>query len=99
MNSDIEILDKVKSLLGMGDNTAQDDVLNELIQVVKLDMADSGVKESVIKSHNAIGTIVRGVIDNWNYGIGADYSKLYINGVIKLREKPEEKTGENENGL
>ena len=98
MNNDEEILIKIKNLLGMGSNTAQDDVLKDLIEVVKLDMADSGVKDKVINSSNAIGTIVRGVIDNWNYGTGADYSKMYINGVVKLREKPEE-TEVKENGL
>lgn len=98
MNNNEEILVKVKNLLGMGSSTAQDDVLMDLIEVVKLDMADSGVKESVIDSSNAIGTIVRGVIDNWNYGTGADYSKMYLNGVVKLREKKEETKGE-ENGL
>lgn len=96
--NDEEILVKVKNLLGMGTNNANDEVLSELISVVKSDMSDSGVKDSVINSQNAVGTIVRGVVDNWNYGAGADYSKMYINGVIKLRAKSEE-NGEVENEI
>ena len=92
--NDEEILIKVKSLLGLGTNTAQDDVLRELMSVVKDDMVESGVKETVVNSKSAVGTILRGIIDNWNYGIGADYSQMYINGVIKLREKKE--SGSNE---
>lgn len=87
-----EILQKIKNLLGMGTNTANDDILLDLINVVKLDMFDSGVSKSVINSQSAIGTIVRGVIDNWNYGSGANYSTMYINGVIKLRAKGEDNT-------
>lgn len=93
--NDEEILIKVKNLLGMAQNSYQDDVLTDLIQVVKSDMVESGVSEVVVNSDKAIGCIMRGVIDNWNYGNGGSYSDIYFKGVIKLREIPEEEDTEN----
>lgn len=83
--NDAQILEKVKNLLGMGTSNFQDELILDYIEVVKRDMINAGVSEKVVNSKDAIGNIVRGVIDNWNYGTDADYSPMYEKRVVQLR--------------
>lgn len=76
-----EILKEVKKGLGITTDF-QNDILNVYIEDVKAFCRSAGVKESVINSNRAIGCILRGVIDLWNYGSGSaglsDYFKMRV---------------------
>lgn len=63
------LLDKVKSGLGIT-GTFQDVTLNLYIDEVKAFLASAGVADDVINSDVAVGCIMRGVADLWNYGAG-----------------------------
>lgn len=64
-----EILQKVKSAIGVG-GTYQDDTLTIYIDEVKDFLQSAGVSEEVVNSNRAIGIICRGVTDLWCYGPG-----------------------------
>lgn len=67
--TDAELLALVKSGLGItGD--FQDATLTVYVHECKAFLKDAGVKSSVIDSAAAVGCIVRGVADLWNYGSG-----------------------------
>lgn len=67
--NDTEILNKVKSALGVtGDY--QNDTLTIYIDDVKSFMKNAGVSDAVICDVQNVGTICRGVADLWNYGSG-----------------------------
>lgn len=79
--SNNDILKEVKKGLGITTDF-QDDVLKVYIDDVKAFCKSAGVKENVINSNRAIGCILRGVIDLWNYGSGSaglsDYFKMRV---------------------
>ncbi len=83
--ADAELLTKIKIGLGIT-GTFHDDALKLYIDESKFFMADAGVPESVIESDAAIGCIMRGVADLWNYGAGnAKLSDYFRMRVLQLR--------------
>lgn len=78
---DSELLTFVKTGLGIT-TPYHDDTLKIYIEEVRDFMRGAGVAESVIISHSAVGCIVRGVADLWNYGSGnatlSDYFKMRV---------------------
>lgn len=82
--SDVELLARVKSALGITGNY-QDDTLSIYIYEVKEYMKAGGVSSDVINSTLAVGAISRGVADIWNYSAGdADFSSYFMQRVIQL---------------
>lgn len=79
--SESQILIEVKKGLGITTDF-QDDILQVYINDVKAFCKSAGVKEGVLNSNRAIGCILRGVIDLWNYGSGSaglsDYFKMRV---------------------
>lgn len=82
-----ELLTKLKSGLGIT-GTYQDDTLQVYIDEVKSFMESAGVNQSVIESDAAVGCIIRGVADLWNYGSGsANLSPYFVHRLIQLSIK------------
>ena len=82
-----ELLTKIKSGLGIT-GTYQDDTLQVYIDEVKSFMESAGVNKSVIESDAAVGCIIRGVADLWNYGSGsANLSPYFVQRLIQLSMK------------
>lgn len=82
-----ELLTKIKSGLGIT-GTYQDDTLQVYIDEVKSFMESAGVNQSVIESEAAVGCIIRGVADLWNYGSGsANLSPYFVQRLIQLSIK------------
>ncbi len=82
-----ELLTKLKSGLGIT-GTYQDDTLQVYIDEVKSFMESAGVNQSVIESEAAVGCIIRGVADLWNYGSGsANLSPYFVQRLIQLSIK------------
>lgn len=82
-----ELLTKLKSGLGIT-GTYQDDTLQVYIDEVKSFMESAGVNKSVIESEAAVGCIIRGVADLWNYGSGsANLSPYFVQRLIQLSIK------------
>lgn len=79
-----ELLTRVKNALRMDDY--QDDVVKELIQQVKDDMIDMGVKANVVNDSISVGAITKGV---WDLDNLHEYSNDFEKRVIRLREKSE----------
>lgn len=91
-----ELLKKIKSGLGItGDY--QDEALQFYIDEVKGFMRSTGVSEEVLNGSQAVGCIMRGVADLWNYGSGSvKLSEYFIQRVLQLAagaEKAAETTG------
>lgn len=84
-----ELLKKIKAGLGItGDY--QDDTLQFYIDEVKAFMLSAGVAQTVIDSPVAVGCIMRGVADLWNYGSGSvKLSEYFVQRVIQLAAMPE----------
>lgn len=84
MLTDKELLAKIKAGLGItGDY--QDETLQFYIDEVKAFMRSAGVSESVVNSSEAVGVIMRGVADLWNYGSGSvKLSEYFIQRMIQL---------------
>jgi hypothetical protein len=82
--SDTEILQKVK--IGMGIATEyQDETLRIYIDDVKAFMVSAGVPSAVVSDSAAVGCIMRGVVDLWNYGSGAaEFSEYFRMRVTQL---------------
>lgn len=76
-----ELLERVKSGLGITSDF-QDDLLTIYIDDVKAFMIAAGVPETTAADTSAVGCILRGVIDLWNYGSGgvgfSDYFKMRV---------------------
>ena len=89
-----ELLKKVKAGLGItGDY--QDETLQLYIDEVKGFMRSAGVADTVVDSSEAVGVIMRGVADLWNYGSGSvKLSEYFIQRVIQLAVKPNETGGQ-----
>lgn len=82
--SDAELLEKVKSALGITGNY-QDSTLTIYINDVKEYMKAGGVPIAVIESTLAVGAISRGVADLWNYGAGnTEFSTYFMQRVTQL---------------
>lgn len=82
--TDAEILAKVKTGLGITTNY-QDDLLGIYIKDVEAFMLSAGVSSSVVTSAAAVGCILRGVSDLWNYSAGGvKYSEYFTQRVIQL---------------
>lgn len=79
-----ELLKKVKAGLGItGDY--QDETLQFYIDEAKAFMLSAGVAQTVIDSPVAVGCIMRGVADLWNFGSGSvKFSEYFIQRVIQL---------------
>ena len=77
--TDAELLTKVKlGLFGSASGTWRDDMLQVF-------MKDAGVPETVISSNAAVGCIVLGVSDLWNYNSGGvKFSDYFNKRVIQL---------------
>lgn len=84
MLTDKELLAKIKAGLGItGDY--QDEALQFYIDEVKAFMRSAGISESVVNSSEAVGVIMRGVADLWNYGSGSvKLSEYFIQRMIQL---------------
>lgn len=86
--TDAEILTRVKKGLGIT-GAFQDETLAEYIAEVKAFMVDAGVKEFVASGAEAVGCIMRGVADLWNYGSGsASFSPYFVQRVLQLKTRP-----------
>lgn len=82
-----EILKKVKAGLGItGDY--QDEALNLYIGEVLDFMSRAGVPDETARGSEAVGIVVRGVADLWNYGSGSvKLSDYFIQRVNQLAAK------------
>lgn len=88
--SDDDLLKEVKTALGIG-GTYQDSKLKIYILEAKEFLLDAGVKSAIVNSKSAIGIIIRGVSDLWNYGSGnAQLSTYFMQRAIQLAYKKEE---------
>lgn len=82
--TDAEILAAVKTGLGIGTDY-QDNLLQIYINDVKAFMLDAGVPSTVVTSNAAVGCILRGVSDLWNYTAGGvKFSEYFRQRVIQL---------------
>lgn len=89
-----ELLKKVKLGLGIT-GTYQDETIQFYIDEVKSFMCSAGVAQSVVDSSDAVGVIMRGVADLWNYGSGSvKLSEYFIQRVIQLAAETAETGGE-----
>lgn len=89
-----ELLTKIKSGLGIT-GEYQDEALQFYIDEVKGFMRSAGVSEEVLNGSEAVGCIMRGVADLWNYGSGSvRLSEYFIQRVLQLAVKVETAGGE-----
>lgn len=89
-----ELLRKVKTGLGIA-GEYQDETLKLYIDEVKEFMRSAGVSDTVINGSEAVGIIMRGVADLWNYGSGSvKLSEYFIQRVIQLATKASETGGQ-----
>lgn len=89
-----ELLTKIKSALGIT-GEYQDEALQFYIDEVKGFMRSAGVSEEVLNGSEAVGCIMRGVADLWNYGSGSvKLSEYFIQRVIQLAAKSKTTGGE-----
>lgn len=98
--TDAELLAKIKNGLGITGNY-QDNTLQVYIDDVKAFMLGAGVDENVVSSPAAVGCIIRGVADIWNYGSGnATLSTYFRMRLIQLKSLTldESENGGAENG-
>lgn len=96
--TDTQLLTKIKSGLGIT-GTFQDATLTVYVEEVKAFIKSAGVSEAVVESEAAVGCIMRGVADLWNYGSGnaklSDYFKMRL---IQLKSITVEPNEVNDNG-
>lgn len=82
-----EILAKVKKGLGIT-TSYQDDTLTVYIDDVIAFISSAGVSAEIATSEAAVGCILRGVTDLWNYNGGdAKFSEYFKQRVIQLSAK------------
>ena len=82
--TDAELLTKVKNGLGIT-GEYQDATLTVYVNEAKAYLIDAGVKKSVLESEAAVGCIMRGVADLWNYGSGeGKLSQYFMQRAIQL---------------
>ena len=81
-------LAKVKTALGMNGSNYQDETLSLYIGEVVEFMIDAGVQRAVAESEAAVGCIVVGVNDLWNYSSGGvRFSEYFKSRVVQLSMK------------
>ena len=81
-------LAKVKTALGMNGSNYQDETLSVYIDEVLEFMIDAGVQRAVAESEAAVGCIVVGVNDLWNYSSGGvRFSDYFKSRVVQLSMK------------
>lgn len=87
-----ELLKKIKAGLGItGDY--QDEALTFYIEEVKSFMIHAGVPKDAVESAEAVGVIMRGVADLWNYGSGSvKLSEYFIQRVIQFAAQAKEES-------
>lgn len=82
--TDAQILDAVKTGLCIT-TEYQDRLLMLYINDVKAFMIDAGVPEAIVTSQEAVGCILRGVSDLWNYSAGGvKFSEYFKQRVVQL---------------
>lgn len=82
-----ERLKLVKTAMGIS-GQYQDELLKIYIADAKNTLQSAGVSQRIADSKEAIGAIVRYVIDAWSYEAGAaKMSPLFIAQVVQLRSK------------
>lgn len=82
-----ELLLKIKNGLGITTNY-QDATLQVFIDDVKAYMMSAGVLPAVVDSQKAVGCILRGVADLWNYGSGnATLSDYFKSRMLQLKHE------------
>lgn len=87
-----ELLTKIKAGLGIAGDY-QDETLTVYIDEVKAFMVSAGVPAAVVESSEAVGVIMRGVADLWNYGSGSvKLSQYFIQRTIQLSAQAKEET-------
>lgn len=80
-----ERLEKVKTALGLFATDYQDETLKLYIDEILFELVDAGVKQSVAESEAAVGCIVIGVNDLWNYSSGGvKHSDYFYKRLIQL---------------
>ena len=85
-----ERLTYIRTALGFGGNTYQDDVLEFYIDEAINFLIDSGVTKEIAESKAAIGAIATFVNDTYNYSSGdVEYSDALIKRVIQLSTRGE----------
>jgi hypothetical protein len=78
-------LAKVKTALGMNGSDYQDETLSVYIDEVLEFMIDAGVQREVAESSAAVGCLVVGVNDLWNYSSGGvRFSEYFKSRVVQL---------------
>lgn len=83
--ADFDILESVKTSLGLAGNDYHDAMLSGYIAEAKRFLVDGGVAASVAESEAAAGVIARGVSDLWNYGAGgASLSPYFFQAAAQL---------------
>lgn len=94
MADDFNILERVKSDLGLTGNNFHDSTLSGYISEVKEYLLDAGASETVVNAESSAGVISRGVSDLWNYGSGgANLSPYFKERAIQLVYKGRELNG------
>lgn len=90
-----EMLNQVKKGLGIS-GTFHDDTLSIYINSVKQFMISAGVAEGVANDGLALGAILAGVNDLWNYSSGnAKFSEFFIQRMLQLKTvKPPDTNGD-----
>lgn len=86
MMTDAELTSKVKIMMfGSDQGNWRDDMINGYIAEVKEYMLDAGVPDAVLHSEKALGCIVMGVNDLWNYTSGGvKFSQYFDRRVTQL---------------
>lgn len=83
--NDLEILSKVKKVMGIAGNY-QDDLLEIYISSVTDFMKNAGVSDKAMRDKKSVAVITRGVIDLWGYSAGkGKFSTLFKEMVEQLR--------------
>ncbi|MEG2933974.1 MAG: hypothetical protein RR842_10375 [Gordonibacter sp.] len=83
--ANFDILESVKTSLGLAGNDYHDAMLRGYIVEAKRFLVDAGVDSSVVESEVAAGVIARGVSDLWNYGAGgASLSPYFFQAAAQL---------------
>lgn len=94
MADDFNILERVKSDLGLTGNNFHDTTLSGYIYEVKEYLLDAGVSETVVNAESSAGVISRMVSDAWNYGSGGVVISPYARErIIQLIYKGRELNG------
>lgn len=89
--AEFDILETVKTALGLAGNDYFNKTLEIYIDDVKGYLTSAGVKESVVNSQSSAGVITRGVADLWNYGSGGtELSPYFKERAVQLVLKGED---------